>query len=920
MLNEIFRTTIEITLAVSVVILVLLALTPVLNKRYVSKWRYWVWMILAVRLIVPINMTLPKAPIKLETPIQTVTYMVPSTWISQQSAQQEGSSSGQKSDQQTVVPTIENTVTKVPIQPTGQRRSITVAEILTILWISGMFLFSLWQVVAYWKFNRFVRRWSRPIISPNIQDLFCQLMKELKILSRVRLKTNEKVLSPMMVGIIRPTILLPHENYTDKDLYFILKHELIHHKRHDIAYKLLMLAANAVHWFNPFVWGMVRQANKDIEISCDDAVVAGISSDERGYYCDTIMAVVRSNHQGIALSTNFYGGKKVIKERFQNILNTKKKRRGFIAILVLLVCTVFIGGFIAITQENNKDIVDKETDKTTDRKEIVGQIDKTYDKTEEVSETIDVDPEDIVYYDDRWGGFSLSIPKEILGSDDARTLYVVNAPNEYNGITFEFILSDNNGDKLETHGTIFKIEIYNTATISADDIETNQFVGADKNESRDVIKKDELDEYFVFTTLIMPTESSEFDLLYNKITQYFPEIKDSIRFGDSSNHTSQNNKRFIELIDKQDSYVVYSHNRNFKAEAWSPDDSKSVVSYKGIHILELLSGKVIWEKKPGYSDQIFFWSEDDHYLAIYGREGDRGETLIIDVKDGSVIPVALPKGVKTGDHYYTEIIKWVDSQNVRISCHDGENTFVSYTFNVVTKEITDIKKVDQTEKNQRANFFDLAIENRIDYVPGFTEGNAPVESPEYLYYAYLLNPEKSEDFKMTKKYVDKFITSHFEVDQVIHKPFKREWDFDGKIYTGIRMTEGYNTEPICELKDLNTYTENGRKIYDVTFVQHNFGEFDFTSIYRYKLSDSNYFSSDYNGYFSPSMQYVVYKKGDKIKNGELKVWEAIREMIAEGDTNGFKALFGTNHLLRLKYYIDDKTDSIVYLEHTNLNE
>ena len=79
----------------------------------------------------------------------------------------------------------------------------------------------------------------------------------------------------MIVGAIKPTLLLPEMELTAEQLSLVFRHELIHYRRRDIWYKLLLMLANAIHWFNPMVWLMVHAADRDLELSCDEAVVAG---------------------------------------------------------------------------------------------------------------------------------------------------------------------------------------------------------------------------------------------------------------------------------------------------------------------------------------------------------------------------------------------------------------------------------------------------------------------------------------------------------------------------------------------------------------------------------------------------------------------------------------------------------------------
>lgn len=217
---------------------------------------------------------------------------------------------------------------------------------------------------------------------------------------------------------------------------------------------------------------------------------------------------------------------------------------------------------------------------------------------------------------------------------------------------------------------------------------------------------------------------------------------------------------------------------------------------------------------------------------------------------------------------------------------------------------------DEAADNRGAYLFDLAITNRFDYVPEFEEGKAPSQSPDYLYYAFILNLEewnKGNKF-LTAQYVEDIITSHFEMDEdaIVHRP-SRDWNFDGKVYT-VARPGSYAYEPVYGLKEFDTYEEGGRTVYDVLLEQYSLDEFAYQSVFEYALP-----TAGGSGTFSPSMQFVIDKKGERIRSGEVRVWEAIREMIAEGDTKGFTV----SHTERFKYYVDAETRDVVFLEHTS---
>lgn len=123
----------------------------------------------------------------------------------------------------------------------------------------------------------------------------------------------------------------------------------------------------------------------------------------------------------------------------------------------------------------------------------------------------------------------------------------------------------------------------------------------------------------------------------------------------------------------------------------------------------------------------------------------------------------------------------------------------------------------------RGEYFEFGIENRLDYVPMFDEGKAPSSSTEYLFYAFAINLEKWGNDKgtMTRDYVEQVIRTHFEVGNITHAPMLKGWDYDGEKYTAI--PQGIKEKPIYVLQELNSYTQNGRTVYEITLDNCSFG-------------------------------------------------------------------------------------------------
>ena len=172
-----------------------------------------------------------------------------------------------------------------------------------------------------------VNRWSEKIKDEKILAIMKNIINELAISGQIGLYLCPYIGSPMMIGLFEPGILLPTQNYSEDEIHFILKHELIHYKRKDLWYKCLMLLATAIHWFNPVIYLMSKAINIQCELSCDAEVISGTDANTRQRYCETLIGILKNQSSlKTALSTNFYGGKRYEKG-FIN-LNTNKRKSG----------------------------------------------------------------------------------------------------------------------------------------------------------------------------------------------------------------------------------------------------------------------------------------------------------------------------------------------------------------------------------------------------------------------------------------------------------------------------------------------------------------------------------------------------------------------------------------------------------------
>ena len=159
---------------------------------------------------------------------------------------------------------------------------------------------------------------------------------------RVKLRYCPGVSTPMLVGIIRPSIVLPEKSYPSPDMENILRHELSHYRRGDLYFKWFAMAVNCVHWFNPMAHVICHEINRACEPACDEAVIAEMTESQRRDYGETLLNLAASHRlpAGI-LATSMCEEKARLKERIVNIMSYKKTAASAVAlslVLAILLC------------------------------------------------------------------------------------------------------------------------------------------------------------------------------------------------------------------------------------------------------------------------------------------------------------------------------------------------------------------------------------------------------------------------------------------------------------------------------------------------------------------------------------------------------------------------------------------------------
>lgn len=247
------ETVLIISLSISVIIVLLLGLSPLIDKRYGARWKYFIWLVIAIRLIIPFNIRLPQPPINITLPEQVVVIRTDSPTFLNIMTEDERAEAAKNET---------NSINYAPVA--------SLSDIMTGIWIAGAIIFFITHIAVYIKFRLSIRSQLKDTENKNVKICSC-------------------ISAPLAVGFIKPIILLPDTAYSNEELQFILLHEQTHIKRGDLWYKLLLVIANAIHWFNPFVYLMVNRAGRDLEYCCDHMVVKNKDIEYRKRYSMAIL-------------------------------------------------------------------------------------------------------------------------------------------------------------------------------------------------------------------------------------------------------------------------------------------------------------------------------------------------------------------------------------------------------------------------------------------------------------------------------------------------------------------------------------------------------------------------------------------------------------------------------------------------------
>lgn len=199
--------------------------------------------------------------------------------------------------------------------------------ILFGVWTFGMLVIILLFMKSFFRINA-LKKSALPLQNRNVRRLYHCCLEEIKITRNIPVYSTVFLKSPVIVGILKPCIYMPTHlisDYNERDMRYMLLHELQHYKHRDAIANYLMNLTRVIYWFNPIVWYALKEMRNDREIACDSSVLNMLEKEDyEDYGTALINHIEKVSIPPFPFAAGIGGSMKQIKRRITNIASYEK--------------------------------------------------------------------------------------------------------------------------------------------------------------------------------------------------------------------------------------------------------------------------------------------------------------------------------------------------------------------------------------------------------------------------------------------------------------------------------------------------------------------------------------------------------------------------------------------------------------------
>ncbi len=216
------------------------------------------------------------------------------------------------------------------------------------VWLAGFLLVFGGRVMGDRRFRRELLTGAAPEEGPEILALWREVLLAMDLPWEVRLLRSPAARSPLSLreGRKKYATVLPERDYTEEELRFLFSHELHHLQRRDIDTKVFLAFCQGLCWFNPLVWLAAAKGSDDLELSCDEVVLAGQDERRRRDYAHLLL---QSAAEGRGFTTCLSARGKSLRYRLENVLKPRKRRSGTVLLAGVTLAVFLSWGTCAVS-------------------------------------------------------------------------------------------------------------------------------------------------------------------------------------------------------------------------------------------------------------------------------------------------------------------------------------------------------------------------------------------------------------------------------------------------------------------------------------------------------------------------------------------------------------------------------------------
>lgn len=320
-----FLQVLELSIQASIMISIIFLLKLVFKNRLSPKWHYYIWLLIIVKLLIPIE-------------IESQMSIIPHVDLQEQYYTSFD-----------VVTTADEEI--LPLQGMTETNSIqnkelNLVHLIPILWLAVFTVLILYNIYIEVGFY-FKQKKYKYLRDSTIEHILDKAKRELNINRYIQVKVAEESTTPKIYGIINPCIIVDESTLIKADetmIYHLFLHEINHLKHYDLIINTLSMLVKCIYWFNPLVHIAMTRMRDDCEVACDTSVLKQLPRKDHRQYGYTLLHAIQLNKASTCLALSL-GSKKQIARRLTMIRDYKKSKLKTVLASTGLACLLAVTCF-----------------------------------------------------------------------------------------------------------------------------------------------------------------------------------------------------------------------------------------------------------------------------------------------------------------------------------------------------------------------------------------------------------------------------------------------------------------------------------------------------------------------------------------------------------------------------------------------